>query len=108
MGSNKIDWSIVKRNEELRILENMKMERDPSRIYNSKVEFIDKSSTTLPKAGLMLVPNINYNRKLPQLVENATITIIKDDELLYKAGGYHFGKIYLDLAKYAKLGLYDE
>jgi hypothetical protein len=105
----RLDYSIVKRNQELKELETLKNERDPSRIYNSKIEYIDKpKDVQITKAGNTLISNREYNRKLPQLVENATVTIIKDNELLYKAGGYNFKKVYSDLAKYARLGLYHE
>jgi hypothetical protein len=87
----------------------MKNERDPSRVYNSKVEFIEKTKDIpLPRAGLTLVHPINYNRKLPTLSLDSVITIKKDEDLLLRAGGYNSGKIYSDLQRYAKLGLYDE
>ena len=69
----RLDYSIVKRNQELKELETLKNERDPSRIYNSKVEFIEKArDVQTSKTGNTLVSNREYNRKLPQLVENAT------------------------------------
>lgn len=39
------------------------------------------------------------------MVENASITIIKDEKLMIKAGGYDYNSAYKDLSTYAKLGL---
>ena len=109
MTSNKLDWSRVKRSEELKKLENIKNDKDPIRIYNSKIEYVGKvqANVAIPKIGMSLIPNMNYNRKLPQLVDNAIVTILRDRNLLIKAGGYNSNKIYSDLSNFSKLGLYD-
>jgi hypothetical protein len=112
MTRHKQDYSKVKRAEEIRMLSALRSEKDPVKLYSSKADVIEKGLSPAHEPfgsknqPLVAQQNEFYNKKLPQLVET-TVTFIRDKKLLVRAGGYDEIKIYEDLAKYAKLGLYD-
>jgi hypothetical protein len=110
MTRQKLDYSKVKRAEEIRNISNLKHSMDPVKLYTLKGDTIEKTMSPVNDLNIAknvpLIPAIDYNRKLPQYQHDATITIIKDKKLQIKAGGYNETKVYEDLASYSKLGLY--
>ena len=104
----KLEYAKVKRAEDIRSLNVLRSERDPKVLYNSnEVEKIISPSKLEAMSKTSIIPtNIDFNKKLPVLIENATVTILKDDVMRVKAGGYNEVKVYEDLAKFAKIGLY--
>lgn len=105
--ANKLDWNRVKRQEELRAVDTLRRERDPNLIYNSKIEIeptLAQADKPVTKTHGNILSQINYARKLPQMVEDATIMIVRDKNLMIKAGGYDINRSYTDLSIYSKIG----
>lgn len=88
----------------------MRRRKDPNRIYNSKIELEDQFTSMqvdLNEIHKVSAPSIfrNFNVRYPTLIENATIAIIRDKNLMMKAGGFEYDKAYDELESYARLGL---
>ena len=88
----------------------MRRRKDPNRIYNSKIELEDQLNSM--QVDLNDFQKIsaqttfrNFNVKYPVLIENATIAIIRDKNLMMKAGGFDYDKAYNELDSYSRLGI---
>jgi hypothetical protein len=105
-----LEYCKVRRAEEQRNINNIKNERDPRRLYNSNLVDEKQLSPTaeigMSKGTTNLPNNVDLNKKYPMLVKDAIVTLVRDQKLFEMAGGYDENKIYEDLAKYAKVGLY--
>jgi hypothetical protein len=112
---DKLNTNIIKREQEINKLNDLKKKKDPNRIYNSKIELVEEefasiqldiNETITRGPGIMNIhPNKYYNIKLPQLKEDAKIMFAPDENLMINAGGYEIKKAYGELSAYAKLGL---
>jgi hypothetical protein len=110
ISSSALNKNLVKRNEELNILDDLRRRKDPNRIYNSKIELEDQFTSM--QVDLNEFHKIsatstfrNFNVRYPVLIENATIAIIRDKNLMMKAGGFEYEKAYNELEIYSRLGL---
>ena len=88
----------------------MRRRKDPNRIYNSKIELEDQLNSMqvdLNDFHRISAPTTfrNFNVKYPTLIENATIAIIRDRNLMMKAGGFDYDKAYNEIECYSRLGL---
>ncbi len=87
----------------------MRRRKDPNRIYNSKIDLEEQFTSMqvdLNEFQKISAQTIrNFNVKYPTLIENATIAIIKDKNLMMKAGGFDYDKAFDELEIYSRMGL---
>ena len=104
---SKLTLNFVQRGEDINALDRLRTQKDPTRIYNSKIQAGDDNMQVeqeLKKISQNNLQQKHHYVKLPVLIEDAKVTIIRDRSLLMRAGGYDYNRLYRDLAKYSKFG----
>ena len=105
---SKLNINFVQRGEDINALDRLRIQKDPTRVYNSKIQAgDDKMQVDLELQRISQTANLQqkyYNVKMPVLIEDAKVTIVRDKALLMRAGGYDEKKLFQDLGKYAKIG----
>lgn len=112
IGKINIDLYRVKRSQILDELDELRKEKNPYNIYNSKISKEEKFIDYPIEDKINIIGNQNLQRekvlapvkKLPQYQEGSQIIIVRDENLEKKAGGYNMDSLYKNLYQYALLG----
>ena len=113
LGKTKIDQYKLKRSDEINILDNIRLEKNPTYLYNSKIGKDEKILETQKEDKMNITGNqvqqrernVQSYKRLPQYQEGAQIIVVNDKILEYKAGGYNTDEIYRGMLLYALSGL---